>query len=213
LGNLRKLVASALTASDLSDSSLLETALDRIGALAFTDELGARLWRVKWGGSDKDVYPALALLAKRCHMVARQADFRYRLCEAVLQEWLDDQCRKCRGRGFTIAPDTAVRGQCTACEGAGLRRYSDQWRMNRLGLDRSAYQKWERRFAAVHERIAEADGQAWRDVARQLERIHPRFGAQVLDFRAHATRMRAARDELAQKNTPMPEYFVSSATG
>lgn len=215
MGNLRKLVASALTASDLSDSSLLETALDRIGALAFSDELGGRLWRVKWAGDAKSVEPALALLTHRCRLVARHAPFRRRLCEVALQEWLDENCASCGGRRYIMASESHAKHTCTVCDGTGLKRYSDQWRMRQLGLDKDAYRKWERRFATIHERIAEADAQAWRDVAQQLEKIHPRFGAEILAFRRPAPTMRATvvRDEPAQKSNSMPELLVSSAAG
>ena len=40
-----------------------------------------------------------------------------------------------------------------------------------MGFSLESYHKWESRFVKVHQKIANADVQAWRDVAAQLERF------------------------------------------
>ena len=65
MANLRKLVASALNSSDLSESYIIETAIDRIGALAFSDALGSELWALKYAGDARSWDRALALLSLR----------------------------------------------------------------------------------------------------------------------------------------------------
>lgn len=182
MANLRKLVAAALNSSDLSGSDIIETAIDRIGALAFTDVLGGELWALKYAGDARSWYRALRELGKRTKRIAAERSIRTKLCRICLTEWLDEVCRSCNGRRLILATNSSAAHVCTVCGGTGLRRHSDLWRMREMGLERSAYARWEHKFAAVHRKIADADTQAWYDLAEQLGRVPARMiRNQVLD--------------------------------
>ena len=167
MADLRKLIAAALTASDLSSSDVHETAIDRIAAMAFSDALGGELWRLQLSHDRRSYRRVLALLVQRTKPIARDRRIRARLCETVLREWLDCLCAHCHGRGFVMA-EGAPKRSCPVCDGTMLRRYSDQWRMARMGFQPEVYRKWESRFAAVHQKLANADAAAWRDIATNL---------------------------------------------
>lgn len=175
MANLRKLVASALNSSDLSSSEVIETAIDRIGALAFSDALGGELWALKYAGDARSWPRALALLSQRSKRIAPDRSIRTKICRICLTEWLDELCRTCAGRRLILATQSASAHVCTTCGGTGLRRHSDLWRMREMGLDRSAYRRWEHKFALVHSRISDADTQAWYDLAEQLGRVPTRL--------------------------------------
>lgn len=212
MANLRKLVAAALTASDLSESEWLETAVDRIASMAFTDTLGAELWRVRLANDARAYRRALLLLVRRTRHIAKSHDLRRRLCEVCLAEWADQNCRACGGRGFIIN-ENRVQHVCTVCDGAGLRRYSDQWRMRRMGFSAEVYRKWERRFSAVHAKLSNADAAAWRDIAQQLEWIPGDAERRVLAFFNAAAKMRPATFERpAQNSDNMPDYALGTAS-
>ena len=168
--DLRELVARAINARDLSPSFLRETSVDRIGALAFADPLGAALWALKWAGDPRAYERALALLLQRTKRVCGDVGMRGRLCRAALLEWLDDICRNCLGRGLLTATPTAPVRVCHVCQGTGRRGINEAWRAKQLGIDVTAYRKWERRYASVQRRIVDAELQACLDVARQLGR-------------------------------------------
>lgn len=168
--DLRILVARALNSSDLSPSDLRETDVDRIGAVAFADPLGGALWALKWGGDARAYAKALDELTRRSRRVCLNLERRENLCRVALEEWLDDLCRRCGGRGTQVATTIAPARTCHVCEGSGKRQISEVWRARKLGLERNEYRKWESRYDAVQRRIVDAEWRAWRDIARQLER-------------------------------------------
>lgn len=167
--DLRLLIAHALNSHDLSPSDLRETDVDRLAALAFADPLGAALWRIKWGGDKNSLPRATALLVRNSRHVCSDRTMRHRLCVAALNEWLDERCRRCRGRGHLAATATAPVRLCQPCGGTGKARRSDANRARGLGLELSVYRKWERRFAAVQSIIVDAELRAFRDIRRQLK--------------------------------------------
>ena len=171
MSDLRMLIVKALQGLDMVDDPLRETGLDRIGALACSDPLGAALWRVKWAGDPRAFKPALELLVKK---VKRPHDARFwvtRLCNVVLREWLDELCGHCDGRGVMVVAGTpAARAACPICSGTGVRRPSEQQRAARMHLPVDKYPKWEPRFRRVELAIRRADSAVWSQVADQLER-------------------------------------------
>lgn len=171
MANLRKLVAAALNSSDLSNSEIIETAIDRIGALAFSDTLGSELWSLKYAGDARAWARSLAVLSLRCKRIVQERKTRTLLCRVCLIEWVDENCRSCGGRRLIVASTSSAAHVCTTCNGTGLRRYSDLWRMREMRLDHHAYRRWEHKFAAVHRKITDADTQVWHDLAGQLGRV------------------------------------------
>jgi hypothetical protein len=171
--NLRKQVAIALQSANLSSNPTCETALDRIGALAFSDRLGATLWRAKYANDPQAYDPARTLLAHRLRGKSTKPNgILEKIAECVLNEWLDDLCKACGGRGHLVPQGTPhARRSCTRCAGTGQRRSSDRERIRVTGISATAYPKWERFFTRAHSLLATADRQACFDVAMQLERV------------------------------------------
>ena len=216
MGNLRKLLAGDITHGSLAGSPLHEVPLDRIYALGTTDALGACLWRLKFANDPTTYRRAVALLGARSKGIERLFTSRIVLAKTVIREWLDDNCRKCGGRRMIPATSTSAQAACTLCDGTGLRRYSDQWRMAQVGADPKTYHhRWERKFAAVHQIVADADLNTWRDVARQLGRIPTREEEQkyLEKYTARATLGSVNADDEGQNIPYMPESLVSSAVG
>jgi hypothetical protein len=184
VSDLRILVAAALNASDLSPSDLRETAVDRIGALAFADELGGALWSLKWGGNLRVYVIAERLLVKRSKPATPSNHMRGRLCRLALAEWFDDRCPNCHGRGTHMATPFAPVRHCEACDGSGKRPVSELGRAAALGVDIRLWRKWEPAYGVVQRKLTDAEDRAWVDIARQLGRIdNNRYRLQTLPRR------------------------------
>lgn len=222
--NLRELVGAAINSGDLEENPLRECSVDRLGALAFSDELGACLWRLKYAQHHaarpgRNFFVASVQLLARRLGGQRRGDDREILtaiCTMVINEWLHDWCQRCCGRGHTIAKDSSVRHTCTHCSGTGIGRHSDLARMRTLGMDRKRYAKWERRFHAAHQKVTDADVQAWRDVSAQLRDAtqHPAVEKLLAMAKRRFTLRPIHGDGQAQSDNNMPGYqSVSSATG
>jgi predicted RNA-binding Zn-ribbon protein involved in translation (DUF1610 family) len=226
--NLRELIGAALNATNLTENPLYECALDRIGALAFSDELGGCLWRLKYAQHartkpGRDFYQAAtALLTKRLRTAKNSPnnrEFTARIAAIAIDEWLRDWCQPCGGRGNRIAADTSVRHTCPTCNGTGIGRHSDASRMQRLGLDRKLFSKYERRFHQAHAAIADADVQAWRDVRAQLgemandPRVEKLLAAAKRTYTLRAISSRSTSDSTGADQEQHPGFAVSSATG
>jgi hypothetical protein len=180
MGNLRRLLASAVVSGDLSHNPNRETAPDRIGALACSQigeegenyTLGATLLRLRYAHDAACYAPAVQLLAD---LVERPNEVRstiVTLCGVVLNEWLYDLCPTCNGRGHSVIEGTGRAGRpCSACNGTGMARHSDQQRMVEMGFTPSTYVRWVRRFAYAHSVLAAAEANTGRATAQQLDRV------------------------------------------
>ena len=213
MANLRKMLAGDITGSSLKASTIREVPLDRIYALASASPLGASLWRLKYAHDAKAYHRSVVILSAKSRGIAPKFTLRLKLCKTVLTEWLDEHCRACGGRRFVMAA-AGVKHVCTVCDGTGLRRYSDQWRMRQMGLDQKTYLRWERKFAAVHQKIADADLQAWRAAARQLGWIPTEAEEQkyLEKYEIRATLPAANADCDGPQLDYMATLYVSSAT-
>lgn len=130
---LKESVGSAMNASNLASDARKETAVDRVAALSRADELGSALWRLKAGGDLSVIARASTLLALR----VRQSDapglgewtrlpsgygLVLRICQRIVNEWLQDRCPKCKGRGRTGMGKGSVKRElvdCATCSGSG----------------------------------------------------------------------------------------------
>lgn len=177
MADVRKLLATALQSSDLSDNPLEETALDRILAMAHADQLGRLLWRLRLANDAQSFRPAVSVLVKRMRRKAEPLPMLERIASCAIKEWLDDLCKTCGGRGNIIPKDSpAPTHACTVCSGSGRRRHTDFARGRALGMGPDIARKWEARFAMAHSKIATADRKTWYEVAEQLGRISGRAG-------------------------------------
>ena len=176
--DLRQLVAAALHSSDLGDDPTRETPLDRILAMAHADRLGGLLWRLRLANDAAAFAPATLIVSRRLRRGTdrrSRAEIFDRVAARAVQEWLDDLCRVCLGRGKLVAKDTPVATHvCVRCSGTGRRRHSDAERARAIGLSMDAARKWTPKFALAHEIIADADAGAGLEVAAQLGRISGR---------------------------------------
>lgn len=216
MANLRKLLASALSGSDLSESPTGESALDRVRALAFADRLGGQLWRLKWAHDPGAYKPALDLLARRLRKQHEPREMVERVAGVVLREYLDELCRACGGRGRIVADGTPAGGHaCVPCLGTGVRRHSDAQRMRDTGLTHAQYPKWEQRFARAHAILAVADRRAWQEVAEQLERVVGKAGVRekVMGFARGRGTMLEASAPPAQNSNNERVHGGGSAAG
>lgn len=190
--DLRKLLATALTGSNLKANDNYEAAIDRIGALASATTFGSHLWRVRWCNDANSFDPARTLLAQRMRGAIKSRDIRIKLCTQVLHEWLHDLCMACNGIGSHVVEGTGRTGQsCVPCNGTGIGRHSDQERMRSLGINSGAYYaKWERRFSQAHNIISETDSATQRAVKDALGRIS---GSEVVAEKVVALAQQASR--------------------
>lgn len=213
MADLRVLIAAAHYSSDLSQSDIRETSIDRIGALAFADALGAVLWALKWAGEARAYAPSVHILSVRSRRLCVDPEMRAKLCRAGLLEWLDDLCHACGGRRMVVATDASPVRTCTVCDGSGKRRHSDQWRARELELDVKVYRKWEPKFAAVQRKIFDAETQAWRDIAKQLGRREVRaIKARPLDLRERFATLAAGWSEQSAVHRALPVMATSTCT-
>jgi hypothetical protein len=215
LPNLRKLIASDITGSSLKASPIYEVPIDRVIAMGAADPLGSCLWRLKYAHDAGCYQRAVALLSLRAKSLVPTVELRFKFVRLVLQEWLDENCRACGGRRFIMASDDKPKHSCTMCDGTGLRRYSDQWRIRQLGVDPASYRGWERKFAALHQKIADADIRTWRQVASYLGWLDDQqdFQEVLAKHEARAKLAAVRADDNGAKLDDMPASLVSSAVG
>lgn len=169
---LREAVRHTIAAGDLRQSAVHEAGADQMGAMALTREpLGAALWRILDDHDAIAYQRALQLLVLRVRPRGGHhgRSIYAKICRQVLNEWLDNKCRRCAGRGYMVA-ENEVKSTCTVCDGTRLRRPSDAERMRETGLDRRAYPKWEKIFGEAHRTLSDADTLHGRRMGRQLRR-------------------------------------------
>jgi hypothetical protein len=216
MGDIRKLIASAVTGGDLSESEITETALDRVMALGtagISSPLGTSLWRLKYANDHREYEPALALLTRQVRRPNQVLSFMRKLCQCVLNEWLDELCRKCGGRGHIVAEGTPhAKSACTSCSGHGVRAVSAQHRMRAMRLSDKAYPKWEAQFARAYLAIVDADDNAWLEVAKQLGRVGNRasFARRTLAIRRTAEIMRGNSSCPAHNENILPDSQLAA---
>lgn len=190
---------------------VVETALDRIRALAFADPLGGALWRLKLAHQADSYKTVVLLLTRRIRKKHEAATLMQKVAEIALQEHLDPLCRACGGRG-TKADENGVRRVCAACGGSGTRMWSEIARKRQLGVSARAYAKLEGKFALAHEKLADADLAAGRDVAAQLGDLHGmmRYGKALALFREWGI---IPGSDPAHNENAMPEPTACSTSG
>ena len=226
MANLRKLLAIALSGASLAEDPNREVAVDRLRAHAHSDPLGGALWSLRWANNAQAYTEALDRLTAKMTRIFRRENRKImrKVCQVVLNEWLRDVCANCGGRRYIQATTTAATHVCTVCEGTGLARISDQARMAKLGMSKGAYAHWERYFWVAHQRIGEADTQAWVDTATWLGRnIGHATEKKLLAFQKDEARIFPITETVshvsddvddvpAQTPKNMPGFNVSSST-
>jgi ribosomal protein S27AE len=168
--SLQQLVVQALSSGDLDQDILVETPVDRIGALAFAPALGKSLRHLQAHATSGEWTKATEMLAKETFGDRKLSAIHRKLAEAVMLEREIGSCRKCGGRGVLIA-DGEVRRTCGSCNGTKRWRHSDAERARSIGVALRVYQKhWERWFTIAHSKLSWASTATDRVVYTQLGR-------------------------------------------
>jgi hypothetical protein len=110
---------------------------EKLAAVALSSELGAKLFRVKYGNDATSYH---ALLAAWKDKVEKKAGLRHwpkhitahKVAEMSLRHWLNDVCEPCSGKGFEVIPGSPMLSDapCKACKGDGKRALvcEENWR-------------------------------------------------------------------------------------
>jgi hypothetical protein len=218
MGDIRKLIASAVTGGDLSESEITETNTRPSHGVRHRGHLfaaGHVAVALKYANDHREYEPALALLTRQVRRPNQVLSFMRKLCQCVLNEWLDELCRKCGGRGHIIAEGTPhARQTCSDCDGTGVRRPSELHRMNVMGLTPKSYPKWEARFSSVYAVIVEADDAATESAARQLGRRVNRSSVTRKVLALHTPcGIVGSSSRPAHNDNSMPDEAIGSVVG
>ncbi|CDY79458.1 hypothetical protein BGLT_02239 [Caballeronia glathei] len=126
-------IASDVRSSNLAWNEREVKSIDRITALGMSDQLGAALFRFKYGSDGAAGKRALHLLThKATRSLGIEMTYARKLATACLLEFVADTCEKCNGTGIVMKSGHS--DGCKKCEGSGLKRYSDTERALAAGL-------------------------------------------------------------------------------
>lgn len=180
--NVREGVIRSILSSHLEHESL-ETAsrvmdVDRVGAFGLGAGKMAQ-FLMHWQASTSDEEKALWLRKAWRLLIRRTAkDFGVRnkgdagkrsyavlerACLQVLSEWSNPSCVVCIGVGkvgvkrYEVSHDIQLDDViCQGCNGTGTRRYSDQERMQFIGINKTELEVWGERLGLIMVEITKA---------------------------------------------------------
>lgn len=143
----RRREARAINSLNLSWTSSGCSDVDYLAARGMSrSTLGATLERLKYG-QDSSVYRAcVGLLSDKFSRCTRRAA-RLGMVHAALHEFLDDQCRACRGG--TPAYEDDRESVCDVCQGSGKRQYSAAERAQASSVKLSSWRHHESDYTAL----------------------------------------------------------------
>lgn len=142
-----------------------ETAADRLGALAFSDPLGAAI--IRSTATNKQIGDVISSLAKKIGWKEPNKVLRIKIASLAIIEYIFKNCRPCNGNG-TGRTEIGLLIECPKCSGAGTHRYTDKQRSTFLKAE------WTPRLAIVLDYaqtyLSGAQSSTLNEVKRQLER-------------------------------------------
>ncbi|KWB69245.1 hypothetical protein [Burkholderia ubonensis] len=165
-----------------------------LGALAFANDLGRLLVRIKAGQEAKPatIRKATLLLAQMIRLSSRfkrnrftglnrderrdqragheveraKVDIVERFALRLLDEWINDQCVRCEGRGVVRRDGRYI---CPDCAGSGKRPIDEAACAQALGIPLVEYRRhWSRRFHDMHSLLDHVNGSVSDTMRRQL---------------------------------------------
>jgi hypothetical protein len=146
----RRREARAINSGNLRWSDREATDADFIAARGLSGEpLGALLERLKWGNDHRAYARCVHLLGERFYE-RRNRNVLKALCHTAIKEWLDENCKKCGGRGLETDRFQNMT-TCTKCNGTGLHQYEDYERAQTARLAAGAWKQHERDYEVVLE--------------------------------------------------------------
>lgn len=167
--NLRESVASTHHAN-LAWSPEHERAIDKVAALGLADELGVLLWKAKYM-SESWAYVKARRILINLHSNRFPNEARLivdAVVEQCLHEYVSDMCQWCKGAKEIIANEKRV--VCDACNGSGVKKYTDFERAKTMKVATGKVQKMIRQFESLHRIIRNQDSHVNGVVIEQLER-------------------------------------------
>ncbi|TKC83847.1 hypothetical protein FAZ69_22705 [Trinickia terrae] len=165
-----------------------------LGALAFANDLGRLLVRIKAGqdATRATIHRATLLLAQMIRTSGRfkrgrftglkrderrdqragyeieraKVDIVERFAFVLLDEWINDQCVRCEGRGVVRRDGRYI---CPDCSGSGKRPIDEAVRAHALGIPLVEYRRhWVRRYHDMHALLDHVNGSVSDTMRRQL---------------------------------------------
>lgn len=168
--NLRESYASTHHAS-LKWSPDHERAIDKVAASGRCDELGILLWKLKYMSESWALKKTREELIKRhLERFKHEVDtLRSLVIDQCLHEYLSDKCQWCKGAKEMIVNERRV--VCDACQGHGIRKYSDVDRARYMKQSLGRVKTLQRQFTYIHETIGTLDRSVNQMMAYQLGRF------------------------------------------
>lgn len=154
MARIQELVVDAVARGQLKHDNYNEMPVDRIGALAHAPKAGRALRHLQANGFLSDFLVVREAIARYTFPKRKLLPIHRKIAEAVIAESEMGNCPKCAGRGMIVA-EGEVRRTCSACNGTTRRRHSDAQRSKLIGCSIHEYhRKWEKFFAAAHDKLS-----------------------------------------------------------
>lgn len=145
-------LATAISASTLSWADFKTMPVEFVAAMAGTSELASNIFRAK--NHDRSaLLRATYLLAQKVHKTGKQHRLylsptqSHSFAAAALKELLNPNCQTCGGASVVVTERLKV--ACPACDGVGVRRYTDAERAQNCAIDPERWPQWTRRYEMV----------------------------------------------------------------
>lgn len=146
----RRREARAVNSGNLRWSDNGPTDADYIAARGLSGEkLGALLERLKWAHDHRAYARCVYLLGERFYE-RKKRNVTKALCHTAIREWLDENCKKCGGRGLETDRFHNMT-TCTKCNGTGQHTYEGHERAHMANLAAGSWPKYERDYETVLE--------------------------------------------------------------
>ena len=129
---MREALAASVGSSNLKFDPEYERAADRVAAIGFGPRLGSLLIRYRDANQVRWEREIIARLAKR---IIRKLPITHsiaaKVAECALSEWARPHCATCGGARVIMGAMLKV--VCPACDGIGVRRYTNSERRRIIG--------------------------------------------------------------------------------
>ena len=147
-----------------------EKAIDRVAASGKCSPLGLAFWKARYQLEAKayqDARKGLIALYKERYR-REEHPIVIKVIEQCLHEYLSPFCDSCKGAREMVLDDLRV--TCPACDGAGVKRYSDEDRARAMQLSYGMTKRLAHKIRWVLGEIHSMDREVNSVMAEQLER-------------------------------------------
>ncbi len=148
----------------------VEKAIDRVAAGSAALRLGVDLWRAKYlleGQAYRDVTEGM--VRRYLERYDKEKPEIARKCvEQSLSEYMGPSCKACLGAKWLMMDGLKV--LCQACDGSGLRRYTDYHRATCMQIERRNVERRASRMRWICDQLGTMDVEVNHRLAIELER-------------------------------------------